>query len=139
MSIIKRCIIAFGITDEVFAVSSLEQSAITFSYMTGLISLPFLGWSLGTLMGAVMTSILPKLVQNSMGIALYAMFIALIIPPMKKSKAVIIVVASAIIISCIFKWMPYIKELSSGWVIIIATIVASSLGALLFPVEVDEA
>jgi predicted branched-subunit amino acid permease len=139
MSATKRLIIAFGITDEVFAVSSLEQNAITFSYMAGLISLPFLGWSFGTLLGAVTTSMLPKIVQNSMGIALYAMFIALIVPPMKKSKAVIIVVASAIGISCIFKWMPYIKELSSGWVIIIATIAASSVGALFFPVEVEEA
>ena len=78
-------------------------------------------------------SVLPEQVQSAMGIALYAMFIALVIPPSKKSKAALTVTSIGIVISSIFKWTPYINQISDGFRIIIATIVASTIGALLFP------
>ncbi|HOA81433.1 MAG TPA: AzlC family ABC transporter permease [Defluviitaleaceae bacterium] len=133
MPMLHRCIIAFGITDETFAVASLEKKELTFSYMIGLIVGPFAGWVLGTATGAMVCSVLPEQVQSAMGIALYAMFIALVIPPSKKSKAALTVTSIGIVISSIFKWTPYINQISDGFRIIIATIVASTIGALLFP------
>jgi 4-azaleucine resistance transporter AzlC len=137
MPLVKRCIMAFGITDETFAIASLEKEEITFPYMAGLISCPFAGWVLGTLLGAVTTSILPAALQSSMGIALYAMFIALFVPASKKSKSAFIVVIIAVSISSVFKWVPYINKISGGWSIIIATVIASAIGAVLFPREED--
>lgn len=135
---LERCIMAFGITDETFTVASLEKKEITFSYMMGLITCPYLGWALGTVLGAVTTSILPETLQNSMGIALYAMFIALIVPPSKKSKAALFVVLIAVLLSSVLKWAPYINKISGGWAIIICAIAASVSGAILFPRGDDE-
>lgn len=137
MSFLQRCTIAFGITDETFAVASLEEKEITFSFMSGLIVGPFLGWVLGTAVGAVACSILPEQVQSAMGIALYAMFIALVVPSAKKSKAALMVVLSGILISSLLKWLPYINQISDGFRIIAATIAASTVGAIFFPKEED--
>lgn len=131
--LIQRCIMAFGITDETFAVASLEKDEITFPYMTGLILGPFCGWVLGTAAGAIACSLLPVQLQSAMGIALYAMFIALVVPPSKNSKAARMVVLSGIILSSMLKWIPLINQISDGFRIIIATVAASSIGALLFP------
>ena len=138
MSLLKRCIMAFGITDEIFAVASLEKKEITFSYMMGLTICPYLGWGVGTAIGAMITSILPKTLQSSMGIALYAMFIALIVPSTKKSKPALIVTITAVAISSIFKFVPFMKLISGGWSIIIATVIAAAIGAVLFPRRDDE-
>ena len=69
-SLLKRAIASFGITDEVFAVASLEPGDLSFSYMLGLISYPYFGWAIGTALGASVCSVLPEALQNSMGIAL---------------------------------------------------------------------
>lgn len=137
MPTIKRCIMAFGITDEIFTVASLEKGEVSFSYMVGLIVCPYFGWALGTALGAMITSMLPKTLQSSMGIALYAMFIALIVPSAKKSKAALTVVIAAALISSAFKFLPLMKLVSGGWSIIITTIIAAAAGALLFPREDD--
>ncbi len=134
----KKCIMAFGITDETFAVASLEKGEVSSGYMMGLITCPYWGWALGTALGAVTTSVLPEKLQSSMGIALYAMFIALFVPASKKSKAALVVVIVAVFCSSVFKWAPYLNKISSGWSIIIATIVAATVGAILFPRKEDE-
>jgi predicted branched-subunit amino acid permease len=137
-SFLKRCIMAFGITDETFAVASLEEKEITFPYMLGLITCPYWGWALGTALGAVTSSILPQPLQSSMGIALYGMFIALIVPAAKKEKAALVIVVIAVLISSLFTWLPKINSISGGWSIIIATIVASGIGAVIFPREDED-
>lgn len=81
---------------------------------------------------------LPPILQNAMGIALYAMFIALVVPAAKKSKAALLVGAAAVGISSFFAWVPYADKISGGWTIIIATILASSIGAIFFPIGEDE-
>lgn len=134
-SLIKRAIMSFGITDETFAVASLEQHDISFSYMLGLVSCPYWGWALGTALGALVCSVLPEAIQNSMGIALYAMFIALIVPSAKRSRPVLTITAIAIVISCLFTWAAHLKEISPGWSITIATVAACAIGALVFPRE----
>lgn len=133
MTVLKRCIMAFGITDEIFAVACLEQEEISFSYMLGLITFPYWGWALGTALGGFTSSILPQSLRSSMGIALYAMFIALIVPAAKKSSAALLVILISVLISCLFTWLPRLNIVSGGWVIIIATIIASTIGALIFP------
>ncbi len=131
----KRWIMAFGVTDETFTVAAMQNKKITFSFMTGLEFLPFLGWIAGTASGAIVCTLLPETLQNSMGIALYAMFIALVIPAAKKSKAALMVAACAILISCIIKWVPFFSFISGGWRIIISTVAACALGAKIFPAK----
>jgi 4-azaleucine resistance transporter AzlC len=135
---LKKHILAFGITDEVFAISSLEKADLTFSFMIGLISGPYIGWALGTALGAMTSSLLPPILRSSMGIALYGMFIAIVIPVVKQSVSALVVTAIAVFISSFFTWVPYINRVSGGWVIIIATLIACSIGALIFPREDED-
>lgn len=134
----KRMIAAFGITDEVFAVSMQRKKDLSFIYMVGLILTPLLGWTLGTLTGAVAADLLPKIVSNAMGIAIYGMFIAIIVPPSRENPKVFFAVALAIVASLIFTFVPVIKELTSGWKIIIIAVVVSALAAFLFPIKEAE-
>jgi predicted branched-subunit amino acid permease len=138
MSFFKRAVMAFGITDEVFAVASMEKGKIGFSFMAGLISLPYLGWAAGTFLGAFTNSILPESLQSAMGVALYGMFIALVVPTAKKSRPVLMVALVAVALSCAFKWVHIFRALSSGWSIIIAAVAASLAGALIFPRKEEE-
>ena len=131
----ERCLLSFGITDETFTVASMHKEKSTFSYMLGLITGPYWGWALGTLLGAMICSVLPETLQNSMGIALYAMFIALVVPNAKKSRAALAVVFIAVAISSAFTWVPYLHGISQGWGIILATIAACLVGAIFFPRE----
>jgi 4-azaleucine resistance transporter AzlC len=133
-----RSILAFGITDETFTIAAMEEEKISFPFMLGLIIGPYFGWGLGTALGAISCSYLPEALQSSMGIALYAMFIALLVPASKKSKAAAYVALAGILISSIFTWMPILNQISGGWRIMIATIAASSIGALCFPKEGEE-
>ncbi len=135
MSNLKRWTMAFGVTDETFTVAAMQKKDITFAFMTGLEVLPYIGWALGTAAGAIVCTLLPETLQNSMGIALYAMFIALVIPAAKKSKAALVVVACAIFVSSLLKWIPFFSVISGGWRIIIATVIACTLGAKFFPME----
>ncbi|WP_242875920.1 AzlC family ABC transporter permease [Cellulosilyticum sp. I15G10I2] len=138
MSQVKKAFIAFGITDEIFTMASLEKQQLTCAFMLGLMTLPYIGWALGTYLGAAATMLLSPLLQDALGIALYAMFIALIIPAARESKAVRITLIIAIGLSCLFKYAPYVNSVSSGFAIIAATILASALAAYLFPVKEEE-
>lgn len=130
---LERMILAFGITDETFVVSSLKSGVLKASFMIGLMTMPILGWNLGTLLGGTVSTLLPQALQNAMGIALYAMFIALIIPACKQSKHVFYVIVLAVVTTCILKYLPVFAFISSGFRIIIATVIASAFGAWLFP------
>ncbi len=117
--------------------SSIVDS-ISFPFMLGLITRPSLGWALGTVLGALSSGILPQAVQSAMGIALYAMFIALVVPAAKKAIPVLVVALIGIMISTVFSWVPVLQQfLSGGWLIMLATIVAAGIGALYFPQEGD--
>ena len=138
MTMKERMAVAFGITDEIFAVSMQRDHELTTAYMAGLILTPVLGWTGGTLVGAVATSLMPPILSNAFGIALYGMFIAIIIPPAKEQKNVLFAVLLAIAASVICKYIPVIKNLSSGWTIILITLVVCVIAAWLFPVEERE-
>lgn len=132
---IHRWLTGFGITDEIFAVAMGNKNDVSRYYLYGLILLPVLGWTSGTLLGAAAGQILPEVVRSSLGIAIYGMFIAIIIPPAKKNHAVLKVVVIAVVLSCGFKWLPLLNTVSSGFVIIICTVIAALVGAIFFPVK----
>lgn len=131
----ERLVTSFGITDEVFAVSMQRRSELTYSYMLGLIATPIAGWTLGTLIGAVATTLLPAALTDAMGIMLYGMFIAIIVPPAREHKNVLFAVALAIAASYAFAYIPVLSEVSGGWSVIIITVVVSAIAAWLFPVK----
>ncbi|MBD5134921.1 MAG: AzlC family ABC transporter permease [Lachnospiraceae bacterium] len=133
-----RLLFSFGITDETFAVASMEKTDISPAYMYGLISFPYIGWTSGTILGAYTTGILPNSLKGAMGIALFAMFTALIIPPAKHSKTIVYIVCISIATTCMLKYIAFFKFVSSGFRIIISTFAGAGIGALLFPDNTTE-
>lgn len=135
MSTWQRLILSFGITDEVFAVAMQQKEAVNSRYFAGLILTPYCGWALGTLLGATATGFLPLSVRTALGIAIYGMFLAILIPPARKSKAILLVIVISVVIRCCFYWIPVLDQLSSGWVIIICAVAASAFVAWRFPMR----
>ncbi len=131
----KKLVIAFGNTDEIFAVAMNHQKSLTFKYMVGLQSLPIVGWTLGTFLGAVAGNIMPANVSIAMNVMLYGMFIAIVIPEAKKKRPVLIVALIAVALSCLFYYIPGLNEISAGISIIICTVAAAAVGAVLFPIK----
>lgn len=131
-----RSVLAFGITDETFSLNILRSNEQLSPYfMLGMNTIAFASWNLGTWLGVFFAAGLPELVKTSMGIALYAMFIGLLTPHLKKSKPILLVSFLAIGISSLIAWVPMFSGISNGWSIIIATIVSSAIGASLFRKE----
>jgi predicted branched-subunit amino acid permease len=130
----QKLIFGFGVTDEVFAVA-IKKENIGAKYMYGLIILPIVGWTLGTACGCFLSEILPERILDALGISLYAMFIAIIIPDARKHLSVFLVVLLAAGLGVLFYYTPYLKEISIGFQIIISTIIASVFGALVFPLK----
>ena len=128
-----RLLAGFGVTDEIFAVASSQPEPIEPSYMYGLIFTPFIGWSTGTLLGAVAGDIMPSAVTAALSLMLYGMFIAIIIPPAKKSRKVLFVVLTAAGISILIHYL--LPVISNGFSIIISAVVSSTVAALIFPVQ----
>lgn len=135
MNMLERFAVAFGITDEVFAVAAGQSGILKTSYLLGLISMPFVGWTGGTLLGATATGLLPASIQAALGIAIYGMFIAIFVPPAKKARPILITCIIAVVISSIFKWTPILSSLSVGWVIIIAAVIGAGFCAIRYPVH----
>lgn len=133
-----RLITSFCITDEVFAVASTKGRKITPKYMYGLILIPFIGWSAGTFLGAAAGNMLPTLICNALGIAIYGMFIAIIVPPACENRAVLIAIVTAVALSCIIYYVPLFNFISSGFSIIICAVLASAFCAYLKPIEEAE-
>jgi len=138
MTTLHRMLVAFVNTDEVFAVASQQPGRLGKAYLYGLTFTPFLGWTLGTLLGALAGGILPKPVTDALGIAIYGMFIAIILPPFRRSREVRAVILIAVAMSCLFTLMPLFAFLSDGFRIILCAVVASALGAWLMPQPVKE-
>jgi len=130
----QRLLISFVNTDEVFAVASGQVGIVSKQYMYGLMILPWLGWSIGTLTGAVAGNILPAVVASSLGVAIYGMFIAIVIPEIRKSRPTAICVAVAVFLSCVFYFVPALNTIPSGFTIIICAVTASALLAWLAPI-----
>ncbi|MBQ3286013.1 MAG: AzlC family ABC transporter permease [Ruminococcus sp.] len=135
-NLMHRLFVAYGVTDEIFAVASSQPEPLKPAYMYGLILTPFLGWSTGTLLGAVAGDIMPASVTAALSLMLYGMFIAIIIPPAKKNHKVLFVILIAAALSVVMHYL--LPMITGGFAIIIAGVIASVAGALLFPVAVEE-
>jgi 4-azaleucine resistance transporter AzlC len=133
-----RFLISFGMTDEIFAVTCKNREEVGKKYLYGLILLPYIGWALGTLLGAVASTLLPAMVQSALGLAIYGMFIAIFLPPMKSSMSVTLVVVIAAVLSCCFNFLPLLNKVSSGFVITICAAFAAIIGAVIKPVDDKE-
>lgn len=134
----QKFLCAFVVTDEVFAVAASQKGDINKKYMYGLILTPYLGWSAGTILGAVAGNVLPKIVITSLGIAIYAMFIAIVVPAAKENKHTLICVIIAVLLSCLFNFVPVLNKVPSGFVVIICAVLASTFAALLFPISSEK-
>ena len=129
----RRMFFSFSNTDEIFAVASSQPEKLHHHYLYGLMA--YVGWSLGTLLGAAAGAILPDFVTNALGIAIYGMFIAIVIPPARREKSIAVVALIAIAISVAFRYLPGLNTVSGGFVVIICAVVAAAIGAVLFPVK----
>jgi predicted branched-subunit amino acid permease len=135
VGILGRLAIAFVNTDEIFALAMAEPGTLSTSFMLGLGSLPVLGWTSGTLFGALAGSVLPLNIRTALGVMLYGMFIAIVVPPAKREKPVLITVILAMVLSCLFTWVPVLKEVSPGISIVVCTVAAAAVCAWLFPIK----
>lgn len=128
-----RFIAAYGITDEIFALCSTRQKPVTPAYMYGITVIASFGWTMGTLLGAAAGEVLPARLIAALGLMLYGMFIAIIVPPAAKEKSVLLVIITASVLSTVCYYL--LPFLSGGFAVILCSVAASLLGALLFPVK----
>lgn len=131
----KRLLAAFFNTDEVFALGMAREGQLTTSYFVGAGTIAAVGWIGGTAMGAFAGSVLPLSVRAALGVMLYGMFIAIVVPQARKEKPILLSVALALVFSCLFTWVPGLKEMSAGLAIVICTVAAAAICALVCPVE----
>ncbi len=131
-----RLFASYGITDEIFAVCSTKQGKLSPYYMYGIISVSTLGWTFGTFLGAVFGAILPPLLTSSLGILLYGMFLAIIVPPARKNHKILFVVGISAMFSSVCKY--FLPMISGGFAVIICSVLSAVLGALLFPINDTE-
>ncbi len=134
----QKLLISYGNTDEIFAVSVSNNGEVGTKYMLGIILLPVIGWTGGTLCGAVAGNILPAVVTAALGVAIYGMFVAIVVPVAKKEKMTALCVLFAIAISCAFKYIPLLQIVPSGFTVIICAVTASVLFAVIAPVKTDK-
>ena len=135
----KRLLAAFFNTDEVFAIGMSREGALTVSYFVGAGVISAIGWICGTAMGALAGTLLPLSIRLALGVMLYGMFIAIVVPQAKDEKPVLLNVLLALGFSCLFTWMPVLKNISAGLSIVICTVAAAALSAVLFPVKQEVA
>lgn len=131
----KRFLLAQCVTDELFGISSAVPGRLqpVYTWCAGIVSI--FGWSLGTVLGIVVGNILPDRASNAMNVALYGMFLAIVIPPAKKK----LFMAGIVILSMLASWLttvtPYVKNISEGFRVIILTVVISAAAAVIRPVD----
>jgi 4-azaleucine resistance transporter AzlC len=131
-------IMSFGITDETFSVASLQKrEKLTIYFLLALNFLAFAAWNAGTWVGLFLAEGMPQALKNSMGISLYAMFIGLLIPSLKKSLPILVTAAVAAMIHGFLSWLPIFSSISTGWSIILSTIAGALAGSIFFPKGVN--
>ena len=138
IGVLPRFAIAFFNTDEIFALAMAEPQPLTVPFLLGLGLTPFIGWTGGTLCGALAGSVLPLAVRTALGVMLYGMFIAIVVPPARQEKPVLAACLMALLLSCLFTWVPGLNRVSAGISIVICTVAAAAVCAWLFPIPDGE-
>lgn len=134
----KRLLAALFNTDEVFALGMSRGKNLTTAFFVGAGVISAVGWTSGTAMGAIAGSLLPESIRMALGVMLYGMFIAIVVPQAKEEKPLLASVVLALVFSCLFAWLPLLNQVSAGLAIVICTVAAASVCALLFPVKEEE-
>jgi len=138
MPFAHRLLIGFNLTDEIFGAQIARPGYVAPKYTYGLFVLPLMGWSTGTMLGIIMGNLLPANIVSALSVALYGMFIAIIVPPAKKSKVVLFGVLASFVMSFLFSRIPVVSGLSSGTRTIILTVLIAGAMAAMFPVKEEE-
>ena len=131
-------LMGIGVTDEIFGIAIAQNTPLDPMYNVGAMSVACPGWVLGTALGGIMGEILPRVVTSSLSIALYAMFLAIIIPPARENMVVAALVVISMVLSFLFTRIPFLSGISTGMKVIILTVALSALAAYFFPIEEDE-
>lgn len=137
-SLLKRLLVSCCITDEVFGISIAYKGPLAPAYTIGAMLISGLFWAAGTMTGIMAGSLFPPNVLSALSVALYGMFIAVIIPPSKKDKAVCVAVFASFVISWLCSILPLANQISPGTRTILLTIVISAIAAWLKPVKTNE-
>lgn len=132
-SLLSRLIIGYDVTDEIFALSVSVNGYLNPFYSYGLILIAVPGWAFGTYLGVIMGNILPAFLVSALSVALYGMFIFIIIPPAREDKKILALVIISMLLSYVSLSLPILKGISEGTMIIILTVLISSLAAIVFP------
>ncbi len=130
-----RFLIAYDVTDEIFGISVSRPGYLNPFYSYGAMTVALPGWALGTGLGVICGNIMPGRLLTALSVALYGMFIAVVVPPTKGNKVLRVIVPLSMIASAIFAFAPYLREIDSGYRTIILTIVIAFIAAILFPVK----
>jgi len=133
-----RMLIGFDVTDEIFGICINVKDKLNPYYAYGAMAVAIPGWSIGTYIGVLMGNVLPDSLVSALSVGLYGMFIAIIIPPARQNKVILLLVIISMLASTLFTVLPYLNALPSGTVVILLTIVISSVAAVLFPVKEEE-
>lgn len=132
---IHRLFVAYGVTDEIFGISASVDGKLNPFYSYGAICVAVPGWTLGTYLGVVLGNVMPDRILSAMSVALYGMFIAIIIPPSRKDKVIAGLIVISMAASSLFTYIPVLRDISAGFRIIILTVVIAGVAAILFPVK----
>ena len=130
--------LAFTLTDEIFAVAIGKRQTLGKKFLVSLVILPILGWTLGTFIGALAGNFLPPILTDTLGVSMYAMFIAILVPVVKKERPILICVLASIALSCLFRFVPMLNGVPDGFVIIICALTVSIALAILFPISTED-
>ncbi len=134
-----RLLTGFFITDEIYAVSSSREGEISVPYLLGLGTLPFFGWAGGTALGAATAGVLPAEISSVFGIAIYGMFLSIVVPECRKEKGILFCALAAAGLSCLLTWVPLFGFITPGFRLILCAAAASLAAAALFPEGEKEA
>ncbi|MBR5421549.1 MAG: AzlC family ABC transporter permease [Lachnospiraceae bacterium] len=138
LSIGHRLGIAFGVTDEIFGVSVGRPDRLSPFYSYGAMTPAIPGWTIGTALGVIVGDVLPGSIVNALSLALYGMFLAIIVPKAKEDRHVALACLLALVLSCLFTYLPGLKLISGGSRVIILTLLVSGLAALVWPVKEEK-
>ncbi len=131
----RRLLAAFFNTDEIFALGMTRLGKLSAAYFVGAGTVAAIGWTAGTAMGAFASSLLPEIVRGALGVMLYGMFIAIVVPQARQEKPLLLSMVLALVFSCLFTWVPMLNTVSAGMAIVICTVAAAAICAVVFPVE----
>jgi predicted branched-subunit amino acid permease len=136
--LISRLIIGFEVTDEIFGLSVAVDGYLNPVYTYGITLVSVAGWTCGTALGVLVGNILPDWASNAMSVSLYGMFLAIIIPPARKNSFIGLLVALSMAVSFLFSLLPVLSSISSGFKVIILTLVIAGAAAWIRPVEEEQ-